>query len=276
MKHMTPSRVLLKLRQGEIVTCIKVNLESSRAVEIMAMAGYDCLWLDMEHVPNDWLNVEKQILAAKAHGADVMVRVSRGSYSDHIKPLELNAAGVMVPHIMGLEDAQNVARMTRFHPIGMRAVDGGNADGAYCQVDFLEYLKQANEQRFVVLQIEDTEPLSELEAIARVPGIDMLFFGPGDFSQGIGSPGQWDHPEIARTRQRVAEVCGAHGKYAGTVGSPAQAAELVAMGYQFISIGADVLHLFNGARELLNLFQERLPSSKPNTLGKVTKGAYEQ
>ena len=275
MRNMTPSRVLKKLRQGDVVTCSKVNLESSRAVEIMAMAGYDCLWLDMEHVPNDWLNLEKQILAAKAQGTDVMVRVSRGSYSDHIKPLELDASGIMVPHVMGLEDAKAVARMTRFHPVGRRAVDGGNADGAYCQVDFLDYLKQANEQRFVVVQIEDPEPLAEIEAIAQVPGIDMLFFGPGDFSQGIGAPGQWDHPEIARTRQRVAEVCRTHGKFAGTVGSPAQAGDLVAMGYQFISIGADVVHLFNGCRELLNQFREKVPAAQTDTLGEKNKGAYE-
>ncbi|MEI6338567.1 MAG: aldolase/citrate lyase family protein [Verrucomicrobiota bacterium] len=274
MRNMTASRVLKKLRAGEIVTCTKVNLESSRAVEILAMAGYDCLWLDMEHVPNDWLNLEKQILAAKAHGTDVMVRVPRGSYSDHIKPLELDASGIMVPHVMGLEDARAVARMTRFHPVGRRAVDGGNADGAYCQVDFLDYLKQANEQRFVVVQIEDPEPLAELEAMAQVPGIDMLFFGPGDFSQGIGAPGQWDHPEIARTRQRVAEVCLAHGKFAGTVGSPAQAGDLVAMGYQFISIGADVIHLFNGSRELLNQFREKVPAAKTDALEKKNKGAY--
>ena len=275
MKNMTPSRVLRKLRQGEIVTCTKVNLESSRAVEIMSMAGYDCLWLDMEHVPNDWLNLEKQILAAKAHGTDVMVRVSRGSYSDHIKPLELDASGIMVPHIMGLEDAKKVARTTRFHPIGRRPVDGGNADGAYCQVDFMDYLKQANEQRFVVVQIEDPEPLPELEAIAQVPGIDMLFFGPGDFSQGIGAPGQWDHPELVCARQRVAEVCRAHGKFAGTVGSPANAADLVAMGYQFISIGADVIHLFNGCRDLLNQFREKVPAGKESGTEKKTKGTYE-
>ena len=275
MRNMTASRVLKKLRKGEVVTCTKVNLESSRAMEIMAMAGYDCMWLDMEHVPNDWLNLEKQILAAKAHGADVMVRVSRGSYSDHIKPLELDASGIMVPHVMGLEDAKAVARMTRFHPVGRRAVDGGNADGAYCQVDFLDYLKQANDQRFVAVQIEDPEPLAELEVIAQVPGIDMLFFGPGDFSQVIGAPGQWDHPEIASARKRVAEVCRAHGKFAGTVGSPAQAGDLVSMGYQFISIGADVVHLFNGCRELLNQFREKVPAAQTDTLGEKNKGAYE-
>ena len=68
------------------------------------------------------------------------------------------------------------------------------------------------------VQIEDPEPLDELEAIVEVPGIDMLFFGPGDFSQGIGAPGKWDDPRIAQTRKRIAEVCRHYGKFAGTVG----------------------------------------------------------
>jgi 4-hydroxy-2-oxoheptanedioate aldolase len=75
-------------------------------------------------------------------------------------------SGIMVPHIMNLEDAINVVRMTRFHPFGRRLVDGGNADGSYCNLDFDEYLKVSNQQKFVVVQIEDPEPLEELKAIA--------------------------------------------------------------------------------------------------------------
>lgn len=113
--------------------------------------AFNCLWTDMEHVPNDYTSIEKQILAAKAYDVDITVRVARGGYSDYIRPLEMDASGIMVPHIMGLEDAKNVVRMTRFHPIGLRPVDGGNADGAYCEVDFHEYILQANRERFLVV-----------------------------------------------------------------------------------------------------------------------------
>ena len=104
----------------------------------------------------------------------------------------MDASGIMVPHIMSLEDAKRVVWMTRFHPIGRRPVDGGNADGAYCAVDFVQYLQEANENRFLCVQIEDPEPLDELEAIVKLDGIDIVFFGPGDFSHGIGAPGQFD------------------------------------------------------------------------------------
>ncbi|HNX33337.1 MAG TPA: aldolase/citrate lyase family protein [Kiritimatiellia bacterium] len=256
-KNMRPSRTLAKLRSGGIASCFKLNLSDARAVEIAALAGFDCLWTDMEHVPNDLSVIEKGIWAAKAHDTDVLVRVSRGGYSDAIRPLEMDAAGIMVPHVMSLADAQAVVRMTRFHPLGRRPVDGGNADGAYCGTDFGDYLKQANEQRFVIVQIEDPEPLAELDDIAALPGIDMLFFGPGDFSQGIGAPGQWDHPKLLEARRRVAAAALSHGKFAGTVACPANLDELVALGYRFLSMGADVVGLSQYCNALMAEFSKR-------------------
>ncbi len=254
---MRKSCVLKKLRAGEVVTCFKHNLTDGRAVEIAAMCGFDCLWLCMEHTPNDWSVIEAQIWAAKAHNVDMMVRVSRGEYSDYIKPLELDASGIIVPHIMSIENAKNVVHMTRFHPIGRRPVDGGNADGAFCMIDFKEYLAQANEERFLIVQIEDPEPLDDLDEIASLEGIDMLFFGPGDFSHSIGAPGLWNHPKVLDTRRRVAETAVKHGKFAGTVGGPENYDELVDMGYRFINIGADVLGLSEYCKRLLESIQKQ-------------------
>ena len=221
------------------------------------MHGFDCIWVCMEHIANTWAAVENQIWAAKAHDVDIMVRVSRGSYSDYIKPLELDASGIMVPHIMSLEDAKNVVRMTRFHPVGRRPVDGGNADGAYCNMDFKEYLNEANEKRFIAVQIEDPEPLDELDAIAELNGIDMLFFGPGDFSHGIGAPGVWDHPKLIETRKRVAETAQKHGKIAGTTGSIENLNELIDMGYRFINTGADYFALNEYCKRIVDEFTKR-------------------
>ncbi|NSW89896.1 MAG: aldolase [Firmicutes bacterium] len=252
--NMRRSRVLQKLRTGKIASCFKVNIADSRVVEIASMMGFDCIWTDMEHVPNDWGIIEKQILAAKAWDVDLMVRVSRGSYSDHVKPLEMDATGIMVPHIMSYEDAKKVVMMTRFHPIGRRPIDGGCSDGAYCNLDLVEYAKQANDQRFVMVQIEDPEPLDELDEIASLEGIDVLFFGPGDFSHGIGKLGQWDHPEIKRARKKIAETALAHGKFAGTVGGIGNLEELIDIGYTFINVGADVVGLSQYCRDIANAF----------------------
>jgi len=252
---MRTSRVLDKLRAGEVASVFKLNLETARAVEIAALAGYDAIWADMEHTASDWSLVEAQIYAGKAHNCDTMVRVARGGYSDYIRPLEMDAAGIMVPHIMSLEDAKNVVRLTRFHPIGRRPVDGGNADGEYCGGDFQEYLKFANRNRFLAVQIEDPEPLDDLEEIAQLDGIDIIFFGPADFSQGIGAPGDFSHPLLIETRRRVADVCRKYGKFAGTTSSAQNIQEWVDMGYRFLSLGADVLALRPYCDELMKVIR---------------------
>ena len=254
--EMRRSLVLEKLRAGKVACSYKLNLADGRVAEIAAMLGFDCIWLDMEHVANDWSAIERQIWAAKSRDVDCLVRVSRGAYSDYVKALELDAAGIMVPHIMSASDARQVARTVRFHPLGRRPVDGGNADGAYCLIDFVDYIKQANAERFVIVQIEDPEPMDELDAIAEVPGIDMLFFGPGDFSHAIGAPGQFAHPRVVETKRKVVEAARRAGKFAGTVGGPADWKALIEMGYQFVNLGADVLSISSSCRDLLKRFRE--------------------
>lgn len=254
MRTMRESRVLKKLRAGEVASCVKMNLGDARVAEIAGLAGLDCIWPDLEHVPNNISDLEQMVWAAKAQDMDVLARVPRGSYSDYVRPLEMDAAGIMVPHCMGLEDARSVVRMTRFQPIGMRAVDGGNADGGYCGIPFKDYVETANDARFVALQIEDPEPLEELDAIAALPGVDMLFFGPGDFSHAIGAPGDMSQPRLLETRERVAATARKHGKFAGTVGSAANLQELIGLGYQFISLGADVVALMQYFEEIAAAF----------------------
>ena len=195
MQYPRTSRVLDKMRRGEKVISYKFNLSCPRAVEIAALAGFDAAWICQEHVPTDFAVMEAQIMAAKSHDMDCIVRVPKGSYSDYIRPLEADAAGIMIPHLMSLEEAREIAHTVRFHPIGRRPVDGGNADGLYCRFDFKEYIKFANQNRLIIVQIEDPEPLSQLDEICQVEGIDMIFFGPGDFSHAIGHPAEFDHPE---------------------------------------------------------------------------------
>ncbi len=249
-----PSRVLRKLRSGGVACCTKLNLSDPRVAEIAAIAGVDCVWPDLEHVANDLRDIENCVRAAKAYDCDTLVRVQRGSYSDLVRPLEVDAAGIMVPHLMNAAEAKAIARQTRFHPIGLRALDGGNADGAYCGVPLDVYMRHANEERFVVVQIEDPEALGELDAIAATPGIDMIFFGPGDYTQGLGVPGRFDDPRVDEARIAVAEAARRHGKFAGTVTGAAGIERCVELGYRFLSVGADVVALGDAFRATVAAF----------------------
>lgn len=250
---MRPSRLLRKLRAGQIAHSVKLNLTDGRAAEIAGQCGADAVWLDLEHVPNSIHHVEDQIRAAKIYDCDALVRVERGSYSDLIRPLEMDAAAIMVPHVMSAADAQEIAWRTRFHPIGRRPLDGGNADGAYCGIPTAEYIAQANRERMVIVQIEDPEAMEEVEGISAVEGIDMIFFGPGDYSHAIGDPGNLSHPEVQAGYKRVAEVALKHGKFAGTVGPAAMLPSFVAMGYRYFNTGADVTALRQGFLDAVKL-----------------------
>lgn len=240
---MRNSRVLKIMREGGVAISTKCNFADPREAEIAAACGFDCIWIDLEHVPASITTVGDFVRAAKIYDCDILTRVSRGSYSDIIRPLEADSTGVMIPHLMSLEDARQVVYYSKFHPIGRRPVDGGNTDAGYVCNDMDAYIKQANEERFVVVQIEDPEPLKDLEEICALPGIDMIFFGPADFTQGIGKPFQFNCKEVTDTRRLVAETARKHGKFAGTVGSIGNFAELIELGYQFVNVGADVVAL---------------------------------
>lgn len=247
---MRPSRCLAKMRRGETANCMKMNFADPRIVELAGLMGFDCVWTCMEHVPNSLDAIENQIRASKMFDMDIVVRVRRGSYSDMILPLEADATAIMVPHVMSLEDAKQIVYYTKFHPIGRRPWDGGNADGQYCLLSAKEYHEQANRERFNILQVEDPEVLDDLDEVAKLPGVDMIFFGPGDFSQGIGTPGDFSNPKIAETRKRVVDAAHKYGKFAGTVGGPDNFEQLSKMGYHFVNVGADVVAIASQWKEI--------------------------
>lgn len=237
------SRVLDMLRSGKTVFSFKTNFNCPRSAEIMALTGFDCIWTCMEHVPMGWSELEKIVMAVNGRGADVMVRVPRGSYSDMLKPFELDAGGLLIPHVMSREDAEYIVRTTRFHPVGRRPADGGNADGMYTMLPFKEYIRFMNENRFVFIQIEDVEAVSRLDEICGVAGIDGIFFGPCDYSQSIGIPGETADREVLKIRRLVAETAVKHGKFAATVGNADNWRVLAQEGFRFINLGSDVRSL---------------------------------
>jgi 4-hydroxy-2-oxoheptanedioate aldolase len=241
--HVRPSRLLRKLRAGQTPTCLKFNLADPRVAELAALAGADAVWVCNEHVPGDWIGLENMIRAARVHDVDTIVRVSKGAYSDYVKPFEAGAAGIMVPHVGSADEARRIVEMTRFQPLGRRPIDGGNIDGKFCLIPTADYVAQCNAEQFLIFQIESPEALAQVEAIAAVPGYDGLLFGAGDFSHLSGKAGQIGCAETVAARKRVAAVARAHGKFAMTPGLIAPWEEQAAEGYNVFNLGADVIGL---------------------------------
>ena len=267
---MRKSRVLRKLRAGGIVSCFALNLGSERVAEIASMHGFDCLWLKMEHTSSDLSVIEAQIKSAKLYDTDTLVRVPRGSYSSYIRPLELDATEIMVPHVMGVEDAERVVGMTRFHPVGRRPLDGGNADGKFCNIPIKEYIQEANRERFVMLQIEDFEALADLDQICALDGVDIIFFGALDYSHSLGIPGEMSAGRVEEVRRRIAECANAHGKFAGATAPLHDLDRLIDMGYRFLAVGGDVSAMNRFCTEAISTFAQTEVQRAPAADSKET------
>ncbi|MCP4643396.1 MAG: aldolase [bacterium] len=238
---MYESLVLRKLRNNDPVWCCKSNLTDPNVIEIFGAIGAHCVWLCMEHGPINWESVHNQVRTAKMSGMDSLVRVAKGCYSDLIRPLEMDATGLMVPHCMSGDEAAKIVEMTRFQPIGRRAWDGGNSDGPFCMRAPEEYLTKANEQRFLVVQIEDKEAVDCMEDIVAVDNIDVFFLGPGDLSHSYGVAGQFDHPLVQDAIDKLAELCKKYNRNWGMPCPPEKAQQLLDKGAKFLAAGSDVV-----------------------------------
>ncbi|MBL9200647.1 MAG: aldolase [Opitutaceae bacterium] len=271
--RLRPSRVLTLIRQGQLATTFKSNLNDPRVIEIAGLCGCDAVWICGEHVPNDWSNLEHQIRAARLHDMDSLVRVAKGSYSDYVKPFEADATGIIVPHVTTADEARQIVEWTRFHPLGKRAIDGGNADGRFCLAPFADYLRHGNDERIIILQIESPEGLANVEAIAAVPGFSGIMFGPGDFSHRIGKAGQVEAPDVVAARKHVAAVARRHGKFVMSSGLFGSLEGLVAEGHQVFNIGADVLALGAYVKQRLDLVRNGI-AALPDGLRPAARTAY--
>jgi 4-hydroxy-2-oxoheptanedioate aldolase len=237
------SRVLKNLSSGKSCGMVKVNLSDPRVIEIVGLSGAEAVWICGEHVLNDWINLENQIRAAELNDMDSIVRVPKGSYSDYIKPLEGGASGIIIPNVETEDEAREIVAMTRFHPLGERAIDGGNRDGSFATMPIDTYIEYSNSEQYIVLQIESPKGIANVEAISQVDGINFLFFGPGDYAHKIGKVGKFDDPEVVEARAKVEQAAMKYGKQLMTTGD----SPLLASGDfpHLVCIGADVVGLYS-------------------------------
>jgi len=262
---MRTSRVLRESRDGLLASCIKINITHPDIVELAGLAGASAVWLCNEHVPNDWKDLAHCVRAAKIHDMDVIVRVSKGSYSDYLKPFEMDAAGIMIPHVATAAEARQIVETCRFQPLGRRPMDGGNSDGAYCQIPAAEYIEASNREKFLILQIESPEAVEHIEEIAAVPGYDFLLFGPGDYAHLIGRVGDVQHPDVMAARRKVEDAARRHGKKLFAVAAGGTPEDQRERGYTIVSVGGDVWNLGEAFRQAVS--KNQLPAGASSLYG---------
>lgn len=244
---MRASKVKAKLRRGEPVLLTALALTDPSLFELASLMGFDGIWLDLEHHAVSVETAAGLIRAARVGSSDVMTRPAKGELMRMGRLLEAGAQGIMYPRCGSADEAREVVKWSKFAPLGRRGLDSGNADNPYCSVPLEPYVRLANEETFIVVQIEDPEALDEVDAIASVEGVDVLFLGPGDFSVLSGIPGQFEHPKVEEAIRRIAKAAEQAGKAWGLpTPSPERSRQLLDMGARFLTHGADILMVKRG------------------------------
>ena len=254
---MLSSNVKRKLKEKQPVLSAKVNFKSPQIVEMMGLIGFDCLWLCNEHIYIDNQELDHLVLAARASGMDVLLRRNISGYQDILQPLEMGVHGLMIPRVRDVSYLQRIVEYVKFPPMGKRGVDGVGADADFGLLSLDDYLIKANEETFIVAQIEDLEVIDQIEAIAALDGVDVLFIGHVDLSLSLGIPGQVRHEKILEVMDRVLEACSKHGKTAGIPAIDAEeTVKLLEKGFRFFTTGADYRYIKNALLKLKKEFSE--------------------
>jgi 4-hydroxy-2-oxoheptanedioate aldolase len=241
-----------KLCHHEPLLCTRLAYQDPGLVELVARLGVDCVWICTEHVRIDPSRLRSLITAVRCGGAEALVRVRPSGYSDLIQVLEMGANGLMIPWVKTAEEVREIVRMCKFHPQGRRGFDGSQIDADYGLKPMVDYLRDANESTFLVIQIETPEAVENLDEIAAVEGVDVLFLGPNDMSINMGLPGEISHPKITEIAKKVVQAAERNGKMAGTTCSNPEAfARWREMGFRFINYGSDYRMIRGGYEALI-------------------------
>jgi 4-hydroxy-2-oxoheptanedioate aldolase len=257
---MQTNRVLEKLRAGKAALVTTVTpYASPKLTEMIGMLDFDCVWIDMEHQDYSYDQLFDMALGCRATGIVPMARIRKGDYWSYSRPFEAGATGIMVPHCRSGAEAAEIVRYSRFHPLGLRGLDGVEANADYGLAPTAEYMAHTNRETFVCVQIEDREGVEDVEAIAATEGIDILFVGPADLSQSYGIPLQTQDPIIRGAIERVADAAARHGKWWGIpVGTAEQGQRYYEMGARFLACGAAIIILQQGWQRIRQDFDALL------------------
>jgi 2-dehydro-3-deoxyglucarate aldolase/4-hydroxy-2-oxoheptanedioate aldolase len=254
-------------RQGRLVRVFALGqLCHPKFVELLGVhGGWDAVWLDQEHGGLSQAQLEEGLRAARAAGLESFVRLAPTDYATVMRALEAGAGGVMAAQVRGARQAEEIVGWAKFAPRGVRGFNSTGFDGGFGSVPFQEYVRRADADTFVAIQIEHRDAAAEADAIAALPDADVLFIGPADLSQSLGVPGEWEHPRLWEAIERVAGACRKHGKQWGILpAGPAQARRCVDLGCRVLSVGLDVWAVHKGLRAFEAEYAEVLTPPRPD------------
>jgi 2-keto-3-deoxy-L-rhamnonate aldolase RhmA len=215
--HMSLKQTLLS---GEKIHGCMLRIVRNPAIWLMARdAGLDWAMLDCEHGNYDFETLHDMFVMAQAVGMEGFVRVPVGTKEWISRVLDAGATGVMVPMVETKEYAQEIAGFAKYTPIGKRGFVGMSAHNNYHAGKPQDIMTAQNDSVLAIVQIETKKAVDNVDEIASVNGVDVLFVGPADLSISLGIPGDLTNPIELEAIRKVAAACRRHGKYLGLLGN---------------------------------------------------------
>lgn len=211
------NRVLQAMQEGRKATGYQITYPSVWAVEILSRVDFDYIWLDGEHGPFTYRDLEEMARAAEAAGATPIARVENVEASTVLQYLDRGIQGIMGPHIASGEDAEKLADACYFGPRGSRSF-GGNRGTRYSFTpdawgDKRDFYAQANDEMLVGALLEDQGAIDNIDDILAVEGIHYFGIGMNDFAQGIGYPGEPEHPDVVKAATELSSYIRSKGRH---------------------------------------------------------------
>lgn len=209
---MRKSKTLARIRNGEIIrTCVLGHYIPAYVCHA-ARAGFDCLWMDLEHRALTLHQTQALLAFSHLYDIDIMLRPPTLEKTGLYRYLEDGAAGLLIPHVSTVEKAEMLVDAVKFPPLGDRGIDNAGLDADFHIHDPDEYVAWANRETFLCVQIETPEGVHNADAIAAVDGVDMVFVGPGDLGLRLRQSGEMT---LDDAWEIVAAACKKHGKAFG-------------------------------------------------------------
>ncbi|ROV55340.1 2-dehydro-3-deoxyglucarate aldolase [Neisseria chenwenguii] len=249
-----PNTLRSRLKAGELTIGCWSALGSPIATEVLGLAGFDWLLLDGEHAPNDVLSFIPQLMALKDSASMPIVRPPKNDPVVIKRLLDIGFYNILVPYVESEEDALQAVASTRYPPVGIRGVSVSHRNNGYATIP--DYFKVINDNIGVMVQVESRKGVENVEKIAAVDGVDVVFVGPGDLSAALGYLGQSNHPEVQKVIKDIFAVVKKYGKASGILAPVEEDARCyIEWGATFVAVGSD-LGVFRGAtQQLRNKFK---------------------
>jgi 2-keto-3-deoxy-L-rhamnonate aldolase RhmA len=241
-----------RLQQGQLA--LGMGVRGLRGVEVgrvMKTAGYDFLFIDLEHGAASVETAFQISVGALDAGIAPLIRVPNGELALGTRCLDGGGLGIVIPHVDTAEEARAMVDAFRFQPLGHRSIGGGYPQFGFAAVPAQEVVKALNDATLVVAMIETPRAVENADAIAAVPGIDVLLMGTNDLCLEMEIPGQLDNERVVAAIDSVIGACKKHGKWPGLGGVYGKELmkRYIGRGMRFVLCGSDLSVLLAAAQE---------------------------